>query len=759
MIKQSVKIINLSSRELSNDEISLLNRGLKFVPTPKSPNILDLEIDIKEFIRKLKLKEFFYNNKNISENGETESIVVPKSDFIPYKVKSPALDAICLNLEHNAENLQRLVPKNTVGNLSSKEEAALEALKRDEMLVIKRADKGGGIVIMDTDFYVGHMTTELNKKTVYKKHNENIDNKLFGKVKKFVEDNKSILTKKERDYVIDIEPTTANIYGLPKIHKSNLIKSAIQKTSKTFIHLPRPSDLQFRFIIGGPNAPTNGLSTLLNILLFPFISKIKSYIKDSTDFLVKLDRFENISLEDITLATVDISNMYGSITKNLGLKAIRYFIDTYPELLNTRFNKEFIIKGLKIVLDNNLCHFNDQYFSQISGTYTGTTVAPTYANLTLAYLEIILEDKLKEVYSEDQCNFIIKNWKRYLDDAFLPWRKSFGDFKVFIDILNSLDQNINFTYELNETQIAFLNILIYKDKKGLKCDMYFKPTDTREYLPFNSCHPHHTKVNIPFTLARNICTIVEDRDRLYKQLGDLYQHLIKCGYPSHVILNAINIMSSYDQSELRKYKEKCEEETIVFTSTFNPKNPNVSEIINNNIKSLKDNLHLNKIFGQVNFIKSKREPPSLGDLLTRSSFSYKKPTFGVKKCNSSKCKTCDEINITDDFNFHKVDQRYKIRQVLDCRATNCIYVLTCMGCNEYYIGKADNLRVRNTKHRFDIKNYDQCLMAVDKHVHFCGKGRFKVTPFYKMKREGIIAHLTTEEYFIRKYEPSLNKRI
>ena len=50
-------------------------------------------------------------------------------------------------------------------------------------------------------------------------------------------------------------------------------------------------------------------------------------------------------------------------------------------------------------------------------------------------------------------------------------------------------------------------------------------------------------------------------------------------------------------------------------------------------------------------------------------------------------------------------------------------------------------------------------MAVDKHIHFCGNGRFKVTPFYKMKREGIIAHLTTEEYFIRKYEPSLNKRI
>ena len=287
MIQQSVKIVNLSSRKLTNDEINLLNRGLKFVPTPKSPNVLDLEIDIKEFTRKLKLKEYFYNNKTITENGETESIVFPKSDFIPYKVKSPALEAICQNLEHNAENLQRLVPKNVHGNLRSSEEKALEILKSDETLVIKRADKGGAVVIMDTDFYVNHMKTELSKRTVYKKHNENIDNKLFAEVKKFVEDNKNILTKKERDFIIDIDPTTANIYGLPKIHKSSLIKSAIQKSSETFIHLPRPSDLQFRFIIGGPNAPTNGLSTLLNTLLFPYISKIKSYIKDSTDFLVK----------------------------------------------------------------------------------------------------------------------------------------------------------------------------------------------------------------------------------------------------------------------------------------------------------------------------------------------------------------------------------------------------------------------------------------------------------------------------------------
>ena len=104
--------MNLSSRKLTDDEITLLNRGLKFVPTPKSSNILDLEIDIKEFVRKLKLKEFFYNNRTGYNSDEPESIVVPKSNFIPYKVKSPALDVICQNLENNAENLQKITPKN-----------------------------------------------------------------------------------------------------------------------------------------------------------------------------------------------------------------------------------------------------------------------------------------------------------------------------------------------------------------------------------------------------------------------------------------------------------------------------------------------------------------------------------------------------------------------------------------------------------------------------------------------------------------------
>ena len=84
---------------------------------------------------------------------------------------------------------------------------------------------------------------------------------------------------------------------------------------------------------------------------------------------------------------------------------------------------------MTIVLDDNLCHFDNEYYTQINGTFTGTTVAPTYATITMAYLEILLESKLKDVYSSGVVTYIMNNWKRYLDDGFIAWNINFGDFK------------------------------------------------------------------------------------------------------------------------------------------------------------------------------------------------------------------------------------------------------------------------------------------------------------------------------------------
>ena len=62
-------------------------------------------------------------------------------------------------------------------------------------------------------------------------------------------------------------------------------------------------------------------------------------------------------------------------------------------------------------------------------------------------------------------------------------------------------------------------------------DIFFKITDKKQYINFSSCHPKHTKVNVPFSLARMICTIVENKTILKQRLSELANILLKRQYP------------------------------------------------------------------------------------------------------------------------------------------------------------------------------------------------------------------------------------
>ena len=58
-MSKDIKIINLLNRKLTDAEILLLNKGLKFTPTPKLGSTQELTEYVKEFNRKLRLAEYF----------------------------------------------------------------------------------------------------------------------------------------------------------------------------------------------------------------------------------------------------------------------------------------------------------------------------------------------------------------------------------------------------------------------------------------------------------------------------------------------------------------------------------------------------------------------------------------------------------------------------------------------------------------------------------------------------------------------------
>ena len=92
MDRISPKVINLSNILLSSNEINLLNLGLSFTPTPKS-NIPELEADIFDFIRKLRLTYHFR-----SSIYHDESIVKPISTFTPKPNENQELEKFIKHL-------------------------------------------------------------------------------------------------------------------------------------------------------------------------------------------------------------------------------------------------------------------------------------------------------------------------------------------------------------------------------------------------------------------------------------------------------------------------------------------------------------------------------------------------------------------------------------------------------------------------------------------------------------------------------------
>ena len=368
----------------------------------------------------------------------------------------------------------------------------------------------------------------------------------------------------------------------------------------------------------------------------------------------------------------------------------------------------------------------------------------------MAYLEVELYDNIKLAFGDLVYNYFILNWKRFLDDCFILWRKSFGDFNIVLNMLNNMDSNLKFTCENSDVGLPFLNLFLYKDNdhKSIKSDIYYKDTDSHDYMPFRSCHPRHIKINIPGNLARMICTIVDDPDRKAHRLQELRQWLRSGGYPRRLVGRKINQFRFQDTTFLRnKVIRDKSDKLLVYVQTHNPKNPNVFYYLRNAFNSLIVTRRYADIFKDTKLIKSVRQPANLGRLLQKHNIFVEDTHNGCVKCDKSNCGTCDYILNTDTVYFNNVltgvETNFKLLKPFSCTSKNVIYKITCKECSEFYIGETVHLRNRVTNHKFDLRHEDHRNMKVHIHIHGCAAAHnherhefpFTIVPFYAVKQK------------------------
>ena len=756
--KHNVKIFNLSSHNLTKQEISILKLGPKFVPVTPT-DFEQTKIDILKFSRVLLLKANFSTDDPNDNSNERKSLINPVSNYIPKSVKSETLKSIVEDLEILANNLHDLSKKHVQDNLSKKQRFGLKTLKQNKNIVYFSADKGGGVVLLDSDFYCKLVLEKLNSPN-FELAPHNMDHTVMLKVKSFVRKYQTCLTSKEKRAILNFDYKGSNFYGLPKIHKSQLIKEGLKFVQGDVLNLNSPIDLSLRIILGGKFNPTVNLADLLDEILKPYLPLVNSRVQDVFQFIERIPKFGTNDMPFIQMWSVDIKDMYPSLHKDLGLEAVSYWVDRYPTKLPTGITKQFILDALILVLENNYGFFNGNYYRQIQGTATGIKVAPTYADLIMGYLEIKFYFKLKLELGESVAQYFSSHYRRYLDDGQIMWNTKLGEFDQILVRMNEMHPAIHFISEFGEKSLNFLNITILKGNHGFTTQIFNKDTESDTYLPFQSCHPRHTKTNIPFGLAKNVRRLTDDIETAKIKLQELSEKLIRCGYPKGMVNSATSEALSLKKKEVRK-NEPSEEvkEVIPFVHVYDPSLPQLFTIIKNLTARLFTDKCLRPIFEKYQIINSQKEPLSLGRQLQHSRFENKSSINSscmVSKCNISGCKLCNDILQVDSLYFPNVDKLFEIKNKMDCNARNLIYCLRCKKCNQTYIGETVNFRARMSQHRSNSASLNNASMEVSRHLYMCGQG-FWAIPIFKVKEDNKISRLVKEDRLIKMLRPDLNR--
>ena len=254
---------------LSDIERKVLSKGLSFIPTSAKNNRNKTNVDLQRFYRRVKLHAYFNDpDKPISENSDVtkEYSVFNKykkaaSSWTPTDVH-PSISRFILRCN---EDISRIHRRKHHSNFTKEEHQALDHLKNNEDILIKKADKGGAVVVWKKDLYIAEGERQLNDVESYQvldSDNTNENNRIVEEFIKAEIDQDRL--PPEAKVLIQRKPRCSIFYMLPKIHKVG--------------NLGRP-------IVSTCNCPTELISSYVDDVLQPIVSQLPSFCKDSTDAL------------------------------------------------------------------------------------------------------------------------------------------------------------------------------------------------------------------------------------------------------------------------------------------------------------------------------------------------------------------------------------------------------------------------------------------------------------------------------------------
>lgn len=721
-------VTNLSNFKLTKYQTAVLNKGLNFIPHDSAVSYKQLDADIKRFERKLQLYQFFRDkNEEDDENDDPENVRLAfeeNPNYWPHKLNKNITE-LCRELK---EELHKLHNQPThFQNLNKYERNALKQLQSNRDIIIKKADKNSGIVVMNKETYENKVYEMLRDTNTYKpletEDNEIVKNKVNNLLMKLMQED--YITEKQYRNLTAYKVKTPIFYGIPKIHKNN-----------------NP----LRPIVSQIDGPTYRMNKYIHELLYVAELEIPFLFKDTTAFLQVIESHK-IALENCYLVTMDVVSLYTNIPH---AEAINYICEHYTDTLKhwhryktrvfpvkTKHLKEL----LELMLTNCTLEFNNEFFSQLYGTPMGAPASVRIANIFM----FKLLNKFLSTYVRYKPEFI----GRLIDDLFLIWHNDENELMNFYNALNTFHTTIKFEITYSKEKVNFLDTTIYIQDGFLKTTLYTKPTDKKQYLSYFSSHPKHVMKAIPYSQALRYRRIISEDDILTVELNKLLEKFTKRGYPIEETKKLILKVCDLPRVDTLTYKseEQKKEEFKKFTKggaflpliiTYRPEyiynSFNLHKILNTLWQTYIDkdeefkttftnsepkivfkkgrnlgNILIRAKYGSLEKIESSTEDliQCLAELAAENMIEHQ-----IQKCNNKRCKLCAILLTEPFFSSSVTKETFTINEDMNCASKNCIYLVTCTICNVQYIGESSRpLRERFNNHRSDIKLRKETAIA------------------------------------------------
>ena len=330
-IQLTDRFINLSTYNLSKDEIDFLNLGLNCHLQPK----------YDQLIKKMEIESLYQNIINLE--NKSEITVNPNiSNYL---------------LAESSKN--RFVKTPSV--LNTKLRQAAKNLRENKNIVVKKADKASIYVILDKKDYIDSMNNILSDQTKFIKLQKDPTNSFKIKANK----------------LISINNAAQNMLKLPKI-VGDYQSGYIYRTVKT-----HKNNNPLRPIISQVLTPTYNLAKTLNNIITPYIPG--AYMLESTNqFIDLLNSNECIGIT----ASLDVESLFTNVPIDDTIDIIIQHVYNHPTLHAPKISQNILKQLLQLCTKELPFKSPDgSLYKQVDGVAMGSPLGPCFSNFYMGNLE------------------------------------------------------------------------------------------------------------------------------------------------------------------------------------------------------------------------------------------------------------------------------------------------------------------------------------------------------------------------------------